>query len=201
VIYPPVDIKGFTFSPAKEDFYVAASRMVPYKRMDLIVEAFRSMPERRLIVMGDGPELGKVRSLAGKNVELLGYQPTEVLRQYLQRAKAFVFAAEEDFGIMPVEAQACGTPVIAFGRGGATETVVPLGKSLSPGTGRQSPTGVFFLEQTPKSLVDAILRFERAADVFDAAAIRANAERFGRERFLSEFKGLVLSMTEECARR
>ena len=118
IIHPPVDIEAFTLVTEKEDFYVTASRMVPYKRMDLIVEAFAQMPDKRLVVLGDGPEMPKLKALAGPNVTLLGYQDDLVLRDHLQRARAFVFAAEEDFGILPVEALACGTPVIAYGRGG-----------------------------------------------------------------------------------
>ncbi|WP_254655338.1 glycosyltransferase family 4 protein [Selenomonas sp. oral taxon 137] len=140
VIYPPVDVSAYTLCEQKEDFYLTASRLVPYKRVDLIVEAFTAMPEKRLVVIGDGPEFGKIKKKAGSNVTLLGYQPFEVLRDKMQKAKAFVFAAEEDFGIIPVEAQACGTPVIAYGRGGALETVIP---------GR---TGVFFIsKRTPLS--------------------------------------------------
>jgi len=193
VIYPPVDIVNFRLSNNKDNYYLTASRMVPYKKMDLIVETFTRMPDRKLIVIGDGPDYKKVRSLAGANVKMLGYQPFEVLRDYLQRAKAFIFAAEEDFGIMPVEAQACGTPVIAFGRGGATETVVPLNDTGSESTEQQEPTGLFFLEQTPSAIVAAIQRFEKAADMFNAAAIRANAERFSSQRFRSEFKEFVLA--------
>src|SRR5690606_4789240 len=98
-----------------EDYFVTASRMVPYKRMDLIVEAFTDMPDKKLVVIGEGPDMPKLRKLAGQNVKILGYQPRDALREYMRRATAFVFAAEEDFGIAPVEAQACGTPVIAFG--------------------------------------------------------------------------------------
>jgi len=151
VIHPPVDLEMFTMHGEKEDFYLAASRMVPYKRIDLVVEAFSATPERKLVVIGDGPELPRIRGLAGPNVTFLGYQKTAILKDYLQRAKAFVFAAEEDFGIMPLEAQACGTPVIAFGQGGVLETVV--GQS-------ETPTGVFFHSQTVPSLLDAIRHFE-----------------------------------------
>ncbi len=119
VLYPPVDVADFPLRREKEDFYVTASRMVPYKKVDLIVEAFSSMPDKRLVVIGDGPDLAKVRAKAGPNVELLGFASADVLRDHLQRARAFVFAAEEDFGIAPLEAQACGTPVIACGRCGA----------------------------------------------------------------------------------
>ncbi len=151
VIHPPVDLEMFTMHVAKENFYLAASRMVPYKRIDLVVEAFSLTPERKLVVIGDGPEMPHIRRLAGPNVSFLGYQKTAVLKDYLQRARAFVFAAEEDFGIIPLEAQACGTPVIAFGRGGVLETVVGQG---------EAPTGVFFKSQTVPSLLDAVRHFE-----------------------------------------
>ncbi len=179
VIYPPVDVDGFQPRADKEDFYLAASRMVPYKRMDLIAKAFSNMPGRKLVVIGDGPELEKVKSRAASNVEVLGYQPFEVLRDYMQRAKAFVFAAEEDFGIVPVEAQACGTPVIAYGRGGARETVI------------DGETGIFFHEQTPEAIAEAIGRFEQHGDGFDPETMRKNAERFSKKRFQEEFRGLV----------
>jgi glycosyltransferase involved in cell wall biosynthesis len=177
VIYPPVDVEAFTLRQDKEDFYLTASRMVPYKRIDLIVEAFSQMPDRRLVVIGDGPEMPKVRAKAGPNVTLLGYQPFEVLRDYMQRAKAFVFAAEEDFGIAPVEAQACGTPVIAFGKGGAAETVVA------------GETGVFFQDQNVSSLIKAIEEFEKLS--FNPLRVRKNAERFSSERFRREFAALI----------
>lgn len=122
VIYPPVEVERFDFNDNKEDFYLTASRMVPYKRMDLIVEAFANMPDKKLVVIGDGSEMPKIKKKAAANIEILGYQPDQVLHDYMRRAKAFVFAAEEDFGITPVEAQACGTPVIAYGKGGVLET-------------------------------------------------------------------------------
>jgi len=144
VIYPPVEVEAFSLREQKEDFYLTASRMVPYKKMPLIVEAFAAMPDKRLVVVGDGPELARCKAVAAPNVELLGYQPFEVLRDYMQRARAFVFAAEEDFGIAPVEAQACGTPVIAFGRGGACETIVGLDAAAPlPAAGGAAPTGLF----------------------------------------------------------
>ncbi|WP_126475233.1 glycosyltransferase, partial [Klebsiella pneumoniae] len=140
VIYPPVEVERFDFNDNKEDCYLTASRMVPYKRMDLIVEAFANMPDKRLVVIGDGSEMPKVKKKAASNIEILGYQPDQVLHDYMRRAKAFVFAAEEDFGITPVEAQACGTPVIAYGKGGVLETVRPYGIS--------NPTGLFFERQS-----------------------------------------------------
>jgi glycosyltransferase involved in cell wall biosynthesis len=133
VVYPPVDVNFFSLHERKENFYIAISRMVPYKKMDLIVEAFAAMPERRLVVIGTGPDFEKVRAKGGKNVTLLGYQDTSAVKSYLQRGRAFVFAAEEDFGIVPVEAQACSTPVIAYRAGGALETVI------------ENTTGIFLI--------------------------------------------------------
>ncbi len=182
VIYPPVDTDTFDLGPAKEDYFLTASRMVSYKRMDLIVEAFSQMPARRLVVIGDGPEAAKVRSKASSNVQLLGRQPLSVLREHYQRARAFVFAAEEDFGIAPLEAQACGTPVIAFGKGGACETI--------RGLEDPQPTGVFFSEQTVPSIIDAVGRFDRERRI-SAEACRSNALRFSIARFREEFRGYV----------
>lgn len=180
VIYPPVDIAKFTLREQKEEFYLAAARMVPYKKMDLIVTAFNHLPDKKLVVIGAGPELSKVRKLAGANIELLGYQTDAVLKDYMQRAKAFVFAAEDDFGIMPVEAQACGTPVIAYGRGGALETV--------RGLNDPQPTGAFFAEQTINSLQQTIQDFEAEQKRIDPRACRKQAEKFGVKRFQQEFK-------------
>lgn len=184
VIYPPVDVEHLSLRTDKDAFYLTASRLVPYKRIDLIVEAFSRTPERRLVVIGDGPEMAKIRALAGPNVTLLGYQPFDVLHDHLQRARAFVFAAEEDFGISPVEAQACGTPVIAYGKGGVRESV-----RAWPCAGA---TGLFYRAQTVDSLVDALVRFEALPrGSFDPHACRANAEFFGSARFRDEFTRFV----------
>ena len=181
VIYPPVDVTRFNLQPVKENFYLTMSRLVPYKRVDLIVKAFSDMPDKELIVIGDGPEHEKIRRLAGPNVTLLGYQPNDAVEYYMENARAFVFAAEEDFGIVPVEAQACGTPVIAYGRGGSQETIIP---------GR---TGVFFPEQTVDHLKVAVEQFETIRRKMDAEQIRANAERFAPEVFRDAFTRLVHS--------
>ncbi|MEA3110884.1 MAG: hypothetical protein QOG58_683 [Caballeronia sp.] len=183
VIYPPVDFNGLTLCTEKEDFYITASRMVPYKRMDLIVKAFSQTPERRLIVIGDGPEMKRIAAVAGRNVTILGYQSFEILHDHLRRARAFVFAAEEDFGISIVEAQACGTPVIAFGKGGALESVV--------GLPRERATGVFFREQTIESLIEAVNRFEKNVRYFDPRHCRRNAERFSAENFKAKLTSFV----------
>jgi glycosyltransferase involved in cell wall biosynthesis len=183
VIYPPVDFNGLTLCTEKEDFYITASRMVPYKRMDLIVKAFSQTPERRLIVIGDGPEMKRIAAVAGRNVTILGYQSFEILHDHLRRARAFVFAAEEDFGISIVEAQACGTPVIAFGKGGALESVV--------GLPHERATGVFFREQTIESLIEAVNRFEKNVRYFDPRHCRRNAERFSAENFKAKLTSFV----------
>lgn len=183
VIYPPVDVSGFVFRAEKEDFYLTASRMVPYKKMPMIVEAFAAMPDKRLVVIGEGPEFARCKAVAGKNVELMGWQPFEVLRDHMQRAKAFVFAAEEDFGIAPLEAQACGTPVIAFGKGAVLETI--------QGLDTDQPTGVFFAEQTPKAVETAVRLFEQEEARIFPTACRENALRFSPDRFRNEFIGLV----------
>ncbi len=188
VLYPPVDVSNFSLHEAKEGFYLTASRMVPYKRIDLIVEAFRAMPDKTLVVIGDGPEMAKIRAKAGPNVTLMGYQSFNVLLDYLQRAKAFVFAAEEDFGILPVEAQACGTPVIAFGKGGALETV--------RGQTDDRPTGVFFTDQTSTAIQAAVSLFEEMQDRLSPAQCRENALRFSTERFNREYHALVMAAWE-----
>lgn len=175
VIYPPVDVEAFPLKEKKEDFYLTASRMVPYKKIDLVVETFSRLPNKKLVVIGDGPEMSKIKKLAAPNIEILGYQPTEVLKDYLQRARAFVFAAQEDFGILPVEAQACGTPVIAFGKGGCLETV--------KGLQQMEATGLFFEEQTVPSLTRALMHFEENLDRITPANCRKNAEQFRVERF------------------
>lgn len=184
VLYPPVALDDFTFVPQKEDFYLTVSRLVPYKRVDLIVEAFAAMPERKLVVIGDGPEMARIKKLAAPNVQILGFQPFNVVKTHMQSARAFVFAAQEDFGIAPVEAQACGTPVIAFGRGGATETV--------RGPQSSQPTGVFFNEQTVPSLVQAVQCFEALKEPIRPEDCRTNAERFSVAAFRSGLQTAVL---------
>lgn len=181
VIYPPVAVSKFRCVSKKENFYLTASRLVPYKRVGLIVKAFMKMPDKKLVVIGKGSEFRKIELLAKacQNIQLLGFQDDETLQSYMERAKAFVFAAEEDFGIIPVEAQASGTPVIAFGRGGTLETVRPLGV--------EQPTGIFFQEQTASAICHAVEIFEANIDKFAAKSCRANAELFSEDRFKKEF--------------
>lgn len=179
VIYPPVNINDFTLNEKKEDYYFTASRMVPYKRIPMIVEAFSKMPDKKLVVLGEGPDYDKVKKIATKNVEILGYQSFEVLKENMQKAKAFVFAAEEDFGIIPVEAQACGTPVIAYIKGGVRETVI------------ESKTGIFFDKQTPESIIEAVNKFEKMENKINPHDCRKNAEKFSEERFRKEIREYI----------
>ena len=180
VIYPNVDTQSFqpADSVVKEGFYLTASRMVPYKKIDLLVEAFAGMPDKKLVVIGDGPDMVKIRNKSTQNIVILGYQEYEVLLDYMQRARAFLFAAEEDFGIVPVEAQACGTPVIAFGRGGAAETVV------------HGKTGWLFDEQSVASIQQAVQQFEEEF-VLDVPALVQHAEQFSTARFRQQISGFV----------
>jgi glycosyltransferase involved in cell wall biosynthesis len=184
VIYPPVDVRKFEFCDKKDEFYLTASRMVPYKKMDLIVEAFSKMPDKKLVVIGAGPDFDKIKSKAGSNVTMMGYQPFEVLKDHMQKAKAFVFAAEEDFGITPVEAQACGTPIIAFGKGGLLETVRGYGE-------KDNPTGLFFEEQSVEAIVKAVQYFDHIGQFISYADCRKNAENFSIESFQMRFKEYV----------
>jgi len=182
VIYPPVDVDKIPFQEAKEEFYLTVSRLVPYKRIDLIVEAFSQTLQRKLVVVGDGPEMKKIKQKAGKNVDILGHQSDRVVYDLMKRAKAFVFAAEEDFGIVAVEAQAAGTPVIAFGKGGALETVI------------DQKTGLFFDAQTIPSLVNTLHAFEQMQ--FDSKLIRDRTQKFNKTRFQTEFRDFVRSNYE-----
>jgi glycosyltransferase involved in cell wall biosynthesis len=183
VIYPPVDLQNYNLCEQKQDFYLTASRLVPYKRVDLIVEAFSRMGDRQLIVIGDGEQMSKIQAKAGQNIQFLGYLEPSELRAYMQKAKAFVFASEEDFGITPVEAQACGTPVIAFGRGGVCESVI--------GLECDRPTGVFFAEQSADSICEAVIEFEKNSDRILPINCCENAMRFSTERFQNELLDFV----------
>ncbi|MEO8345770.1 MAG: glycosyltransferase [Betaproteobacteria bacterium] len=183
VIYPPVATPVQEREPARTKAYVTVSRLVPYKRVDLIVAAFRLLPDRELVVIGDGPERARVEANAGPNVRLLGRTSDGVRDQWLAEARAFVFAADEDFGIAPLEAQARGTPVIAYGRGGALETILALDAV--------APTGVYFAEQTPEAIAAAVREYEANAARISVAACRANAARFSDGRFRGEFAAFV----------
>ena len=190
VIYPNVAVEDFVPGTGERgDFYFTSSRMVPYKKINLIVEAFSKMPHRKLVVIGDGPQFKRIKAVAGDNVTLLGYQPFPVLLSHLQRAKAFIFAAEEDFGIAPLEAQACGTPVIAFAKGGALETVV------------DGVTGLYFHEQSPAAIAEAVREFEDLPEgFFDPAVLRAHAETFSTANFRRQFRDFAEARWAEHVR-
>jgi glycosyltransferase involved in cell wall biosynthesis len=184
VIYPPVDTDYYSPSAVpREDFYLVMSALVPYKKVDLAIAACTRL-RRPLVIIGHGQEEKRLRAMAGVNVHFLGWQPDGVVRDHYRRCRALLFPGEEDFGIVPVEAQACGAPVIAYGQGGATETVVPPHAS-------SEPTGLWFAEQTEDSLVAAMEQFERSSEIFHTAATRQNALRFNTRRFEAELFGYI----------
>lgn len=184
VIYPPVDTDRLTLHTEKSDYYLALSRLVPYKKTDLIVQAFTQMPDKNLVVIGDGPQMKELKKIATGNIELLGFQSDSVVEDHLKHAKALIYAAEEDFGIVPVEAQACGTPVIAYGKGGVLETVVP------------GETGFFFNRQEPDALIQAVKDFE-SHPALSPEKIHLNAERFSKRRFKIEMQSFVETAYEQ----
>ena len=179
VLYPPVEVDRFTPARSREDYYMTITRLVPHKRVDLLVQAFSKL-KLPLLVVGDGPELPRLRQMTPSNVHFLGYVPDEESAALLGRARAFVSAAEEDFGIAIVEAQAAGCPVIAYGKGGALETVIP------------NVTGLHFKDQSIENLVQAVQEFERRHSCFRVEDLLHNAQRFNKERFLSEFQKFVM---------
>lgn len=185
-IHPNIDISNFELCNDKQEYYLASSRLVAYKKIDTIIEAFNQMPDKKLVVIGGGPNLEAYRKLAKDNVTVMGYQPFDVLKDKMQHAKAFVFAADEDFGMIPIEAQSCGTPVIAYGHGGSLETV------------NGGKTGLFFYEQTPEAIVEAVNKFEAmGSQPFAPADCRQWAEGFSEERFKREIKEFVEEKYEE----
>jgi glycosyltransferase involved in cell wall biosynthesis len=192
VIYPPVDLRRFRLAEEPGEFYLVVSALAPYKRVDLAVEAANRLGAR-LVVVGSGPEEGHLRRLAGPTVELLGWRPDEEVAELYAGCRALLFPPVEDFGIAPLEAMACGRPVIAFGAGGALETVAPLGD------GSEAPAGVFFHEQSVASMVEAIRRFEAHAHRFDPKTLRARAEGFDRPLFKERMAAYVARRFEEFA--
>lgn len=185
-IHPPIDISNFKFCEEKQGYYLASSRLVAYKKIDVVIEAFNQMPDKKLVVIGGGPNLEAYRRLANSNIEIKGYQPFDVLMDKMQHAKAFVFAADEDFGMIPIEAQACGTPVIAYAHGGSLETVC------------DGKTGMFFKQQTPEAIKEAVLKFESWGEMpFDPEECRKWAESFSEERFKKEIKEFVETKCKE----
>ena len=184
VIYPPVDTTLFNIANKQDDFYLMVGQMVKYKRPDLAVAAFSRLG-KPLIVIGEGDELGRLKKIAGPTVRFLGRQPFSVIQEHYSRCRAFIFPGEEDFGITPVEAQASGRPVIAFGKGGALETVV------------EGKTGVFFLEPTVDCLIDSVLKFESMAGRFSPTVIRNHSLGFDKSVFSNRIKQFIESKLAE----
>ncbi len=180
VIYPPVDTDQFSLCAKKNNFYLTASRLVPYKKTALIVEAFTKMPHRKLVVIGSGEELGYIREIATPNIEILGYCTDETLVDHMQRACAFVYAAVEDFGIVPIEALACGTPVIGLDDGGTAETII------------DKKNGIHFKRQSVEEIMRAVSRFE--LNEFDLEQISKDALLYSKQRFLKQFKDFIDSV-------
>lgn len=177
VIYPPVNTDSFKLEEEKDDYYITASRLVPYKKVKLIVKAFNEMPEKKLLVIGSGDEYKSIKKIAKKNITLLGYQEFDSMVKYMQKAKAFVYAAVEDFGIVPIEAMACGTPVIALNDGGTSETV------------ENNINGLHFEKQDINSIINAVNAFEKTK--FDNKNISKNVQKYSTNRFKNEFKYFV----------
>ncbi len=182
VIYPPVDISQFSLQMDKQNFYVSVGRLEKYKRFDILVKAFNKT-DKNLIIIGDGSEMKKLKKLANSNITFLGYQNSNFVREQVEKAKAFIHVGVEDFGIAPVEAQSCGTPVIGYKKGGLMETVI------------EGKTGLFFEKQNPDSIIEAIHNFNKIS--FDYKAIRQNALRFSSDRFEKEFRNFVENKIKE----
>jgi len=193
VIHPPLDTKRFRLQDKKENYFLIVSSFVPYKRIDLAIEAFSRLGYP-LKIIGSGPKEKKLKSMARSNVEFLGWQPDEVVADYYSKCRALIFLGEEDFGIVPLEAMACGKPVIAYGRGGALETVVPYGQEAEPG--RKAPTGLFFEEQNVDALIDAVGRFGQVEKEFDPLAIRNHTLQWDREIFKEKIKKSIFEKME-----
>jgi glycosyltransferase involved in cell wall biosynthesis len=192
VIYPPVDTDYYCPAPVRRaDYYLAVSAFAPYKRLDLAVAACNRL-RRHLVVIGSGQDEKRLRALAGPTVHFLGWQPDAVVRDHFRRCRALLFPGEEDFGIVPLEAQACGTAVIAFGRGGASETLIPPG-------GAREPTSLWFAEQTEDCLSEALLRFEARRADFAPGAARRQAQRFNGRRFAEEMMSYLRGVLEPAA--
>jgi glycosyltransferase involved in cell wall biosynthesis len=198
VIHPPVDAKRFRLQDKKENYFLIISSLSPYKRVDLAIEAFNRLGYP-LKIIGSGPEEKRLRSKARSNVEFMGWQTDEVVADWCSKCRALVFPGEEDFGIVPLEAMACGKPVIAYARGGALETVIPYHQEVK--AGRKTPTGLFFKEQIVDSLIDAVERFGQVEREFDPAAIRNYSLQWDREIFKEKIKKSIFEKNALCSHK
>jgi glycosyltransferase involved in cell wall biosynthesis len=190
VIYPPVDVEAFPFFPQKEDFYLTVSRLVSYKQVSLIIRAFNQL-QKPLVVIGTGSEMKHLRAIASPNIQILGWQPDDVVKKYMAKAKAFVYAACEDFGIALVEAQACGTPVIAYGAGGALETVRDLRSHVDTGT------GILFQKQVEAALVEAVEKFEMYQGSLNPEYAREHATQFSKQAFAQRYRDFIFKCNQK----
>ena len=178
IIYPPVDVDRFKPAPKREDFYITVTRLVAHKRVDILVRAFSKL-KLPLLIIGEGPELPRLKNMAGSNIHFLGYQSDEKVAEYLGKARGFVCATEEDFGIAIVEAQASGCPIIAYGQGGALDSVI------------DGTTGIFFAQQSPECLMEAIQRYEKIYSNFLVKDLIQNSQKFNKSRFTHEFRKFI----------
>ncbi len=194
VIHPPIDTVRGILSPVKGDYYLAAGRLVGYKRTEIMIDACNRL-RRRLLIAGEGPEYKRLRALAGPTVEFLGAVDTQRLWQMYAECRALLFAADEDFGMVPLEAQACGRPVIAYGKGGSLETVRAWSQHSSRQKLEGPPTGIFFYQQDTKSLLKAILQFEATEGAFSPAYIQAFARQFDTSIFRERMAAFVSEAT------
>lgn len=195
VVYPPVNWQSFEATDWNEGFYLMVTSLVPYKRVDLAIHSANVMGIP-LKIIGNGPQMKQLTYLAGPTVELLGWQSDQVVKEYFSRCKALLFPGEEDFGIVPLEANACGKPVIAYGKGGILETVVPL-NPISPRQKKTSPTGIFFYQQTMNSMIEAIQLFEKRIKEFQPNVLRAAVEPFDRMHFMEHVQQVIMTHYEQ----
>ena len=186
IIPPPVDLNVFNLRAQKENYYIAVARFVPFKRLDIAVRAFSEMPNKKLILVGDGPDMNYLQSMSSDNIEFVGFQNPESVKNYISRARALIFPSEEDFGIVPLEAQATGTPVIAFGKGGVLDTVLPHHEYYA------ESTGVFFNEQHHASLIKAVAYFESHYKDFNPTKISEHANQFNIDNFKMRFNQALI---------
>jgi glycosyltransferase involved in cell wall biosynthesis len=195
VIYPPVECDRFAISDSDDGYYLVLSALVPYKRIDIAVKAFTATGQK-LVIVGNGPELPRLKSMASANIFFVDNADDNEVVEYLKKCRAVIFPGEEDFGIVPLEAQACGKQVIAFGKGGALETVIGVDRSQAAKT---NATGIFFYEQTPEALRKSILLFEKIRDQFDPRKCRDNVLRFDRPVYQQSMQHYIQSVIAETA--